>query len=120
MTVACPAWQRTYCVSCAGIAAYVTTYVGVDFAHVPRLYYLPLAREFHWLAYAPGVVSSYAGHWATAAAVAAIVTAIASAVLHARQRPFSARVLDLTTVLTVTVTLFGLMYLLWTNWPWHS
>src|SRR5262249_56988235 len=80
-----PRWQRVYLSACAGIVAFALGYALTDYAHIPRLYYLPTERSFRLAARLPGLAIGYYGLilWG---ALAGVVAAAATWALAGRAR----------------------------------
>jgi len=110
-----PDHQRATVAAYAGVIAFTLTYVLVDYASLPHLYYLQLERRFVVERRLGGLPAGYLGLWLAAATAGAAAAALTHAALRWRKTPAGDRAMALGLAWSITSTLLAAGYFAWQN-----
>lgn len=107
--------QRASLTASAAAITFGLTYVLVDFAKLPRLFYHPHEHTWRFARDAGGPVPmGYVGLWAWAFVAALVVGAIVHLATRAAPSP---KLLGLMRAWSLTALGFAAAYTAWHNWP---
>ena len=114
MAAIASSWQRAYAAASAFVIAFAMTYILVDYAKVPRLFYHQREHVWRWESSGGGPLpSGYVGQWLWALVVGALVASVA----HVFTSKLGQRLVGLLCAWTLTALALAVGYVAWANWP---
>lgn len=104
-------------VAAAAAIGYALGYALPAYAHLPNLYYDPVARRFLFGPRPGPVPMGYYGQVVYGVAIALLAAAVTAVASRARGRPPTERGLGLATAWALTALALVAAYFTWNNWP---
>ena len=109
--------EAGYLAGCAAAIGAALGYALPAYAHLPNLYYDPIARRFLFGGRPGAIPMGYYGQLLYALAAAILCSAATYAIASRRRQPISVRAVGLAAAWALTALGLVAAYFTWNNWP---
>lgn len=108
---------RVYFPGCAGLIGFVLAYTLPIYARLPRTFYDPVARRWHWSAGLGPIPMGYVGQILWGIGGGTLSAAVAAMIVSRLRREPSERAYGLWAAWALTALGIVIAYFTWNNWP---
>jgi hypothetical protein len=109
--------SRVYFAACAGLIGFALLYALPIYARLPRTFYDPVARRWHWASNLGPIPMGYVGQILWGIGGGAACALVASLIASTRKAEPEERTFGLWAAWALTAVLVVLGYFTWNNWP---
>jgi hypothetical protein len=111
------ATARAYFAGCAAVIGFALAYTLPIYARLPRTFYDPVARRWHWTAGLGPIPMGYVGQIVWGIGGGALCAFLALGVVGRLRREPSDRAYGLFAAWSLTALVIVIAYFTWNNWP---